>query len=232
MTEGSSEIAPLIQRLGHPFSDEALLFRALTHRSTKTIHVASNERLEFLGDAILGAVVSLHLYAHYPDFQEGRMTKVKSHVVSRRNLASRAKELDLAPHLIVGRMFPTPADISPSILSNAMEAIIGAVFLDAGLEAAHTFVLRHFEASLTAAAEEPGQRDWKSALGMHAQQEGGASPTYRQLSAAGPDHDRTFEFCVVWGERSFSAGFGRSKKDAEQRAARAALLELGRLTEA
>ena len=218
--------------LGYHFQDPELLVRALTHSSTRTAFTASNERLEFLGDAILGAVVSLHLYAHFPEFQEGRMTKVKGQVVSRRNLANKAREIDLAPYLLVGRMFPTPSAITRSILSNAIEAIIGAVFIDGGMDEAYAFVLRMIEPSLIAAADEPGQRDYKSWLGQWAQQNQHEThhPQYVLISAAGPDHSRTFEFRVTLGNRHFPPAYGRNKKEAEQRAARVALQDLGLLT--
>jgi len=215
--------------LGHDFQDRELLVRALTHGSSGTDASDSNERLEFLGDAVLGMIVSLHLYAHHPDFQEGRMTKVKSQIVSRRSLALKARELGLAPYLIVGRMFPDHRSITNSILSNALEAVIAAVYLDSGLDAAYEFVARHFGDAMATAADEPGQRDFKSWLGQWVQQNRMANPGYEVLSTAGPDHTKTFEMCVALGERRFPPAYGRSKKEAEQRAAAAALRDLGLL---
>ena len=215
--------------LGYTFNAPETLVRALTHSSSRTAFSGSNERLEFLGDAILGAVVSLYLYAHHPEFQEGRMTKVKSQVVSRRSLALKARDIGLAPHLVVGRMFPNPKSITNSILSNALEAIIAAVFVDGGLDAAYEFVIRHFEDAIATASDEPGQRDFKSWLGQWAQQNHMENPGYVVLSTAGPDHTKTFEMSVTLGKRRFFPAWGRSKKEAEQRAARAALRELGLL---
>ncbi|MAG55870.1 MAG: ribonuclease III [Planctomycetes bacterium] len=215
--------------LGYRFTDQEILVRALTHSSSKTAFSGSNERLEFLGDAILGSVVSLYLYAHHPDFQEGRMTKVKSQVVSRRSLALKAREIGLAPYLVVGRMFPTPNAITNSILSNALEAVIAAVFIDGGLDAAFDFVMRHFQDVIATAADEPGHRDFKSWLGQWAQQNHMENPGYIVLSTAGPDHTKTFEMSVSLSRRRFPAAWGRSKKEAEQRAARASLRELGLL---
>lgn len=226
---GARDLGACEEVLGYVFKDKELLQRALTHSSSKTAFNHSNERLEFLGDAILGAVVSFYLYAHHPDFQEGRMTKVKSQVVSRRSLALKARELALAPHLIVGRMFVTPKEITNSILSNALEAVIAAVFIDGGLEEAYGFVVRHFQDAIETAADEPGQRDYKSWLGQWAQKNRLEAPGYGVLSVAGPDHGRTFEVATNVGNRRFPPGFGRSKKEAEQRAARAALHELGLL---
>lgn len=229
---GAQDLSRLLECeevLGYTFEDRELLWRALTHSSSRTAFSGSNERLEFLGDAILGAVVSLYLYAHYPDFQEGRMTKVKSQVVSRRSLALKAREIGLAPFLIVGRMFPTPKEITNSILSNALEAVIAAVFIDGGLDVAYDFVIRHFEDAVATAADEPGHRDFKSWLGQWSQQNHMDNPGYLVLSTAGPDHTKTFEMSVVLGKRRFPAAWGRSKKEAEQRSARAALRELGLL---
>lgn len=215
--------------LGHEFRDKELLIRALTHSSSRTTFSGTNERLEFLGDAILGAVVSLYLYAHFPDFQEGRMTKTKSQVVSRRNLALKAQEMGLASFLIVGRMFPNPGAITNSIISNALEAVIAAVFIDGGMDAAYEFVIRHFEEGIRSAAEEPGQRDYKSWLGQWAQQSRLETPQYIVVSTAGPDHTKTFELMTTIGKRRFLPAWGRNKKEAEQRAARVALRELGLL---
>jgi ribonuclease-3 len=215
--------------LGYRFEDPELLVRALTHSSSRTAFSGSNERLEFLGDAILGAVVSLYLYAHHPDFQEGRMTKVKSQIVSRRSLALKARDIGLAPYLVVGRMFPTPKAITNSILSNALEAVIAAVFIDGGLDAAYAFVVLHFEDAIATAADEPGHRDFKSWLGQWTQQNHMENPGYVVLSTAGPDHTKTFEMSATLGKRRFQPAWGRSKKEAEQRAARAALRELGLL---
>ena len=215
--------------LGYRFDDREILVRSLTHSSSRTAFSGSNERLEFLGDAILGAVVSLYLYAHHPEFQEGRMTKVKSQIVSRRSLALKARDIGLAPYLIVGRMFPSPETITSSILSNALEAVIAAVFIDGGLDAAYDFIIRHFKDAIVSAADEPGHRDFKSWLGQHAQQSHLENPGYVVLSTAGPDHTKTFEMSVQLGKRRFQPSWGRSKKEAEQRAARAALRELGLL---
>lgn len=213
--------------IGYRFRDRNLLVLALTHSSSKSTFSETNERLEFLGDAILGTIISIHLFTNHPDFQEGKMTKAKSQVVSRRSLALKARELDLAPYLVVGRMFPTPRHVTNSILSNALEAIIGAVYQDGGMAAANAFVLHHFEDVIATAVDEPGQRDFKSSLGQWAQQQHMQNPGYVVLSFAGKEHTRTFEMAASVGDRKFPAGYGRSKKEAEQRAARAALQELG-----
>lgn len=226
---GPGELAHLSERLGYRFQDQELLVRALTHGSSRTTFSGTNERLEFLGDAVLDLMVSLFLYARFPDFQEGRMTKVKSQVVSRRSLGVKARELDLARFLVVGRMFADPGAITGSVLSNALEAVIGAVYLDGGFEAAYDLVIRLFEGDILAASDEPGLRDYKSHLGQWAQRSRQGNPVYHLVATAGPDHSRTFEVFATVGPRRFPAAWGRSKKEAEQRAARVALQELGLL---
>lgn len=219
-------LATLEERLGYRFLDPSLLVRALTHASCRTVLIESNERLEFLGDAVLSLAVSRHLFDNFPDFQEGRMTQARSQIVSRQNLAFLARELELEQFLIVGRMFPSADAISSSILSDAIEAIIASIYLDGGFDAASAFVLRHFNESIAHSVEEPGGRDYKSQLVQWTQKERQESPVFRVVSMAGPDHQRTFEIEVCVGRRRFPKAYGRSKKEAAQRAARLALREL------
>jgi ribonuclease III len=215
------------ERLGYRFSDRDLLLAALTHASTRLAAGRSNERLEFLGDAILGAIASRILFQEHPDFEEGRLTKARAHIVSRRSLAEIGQRLALHEFLVVGKMFATRDHIASSLLSNAVEALVAAIFLDRGLDAATAFVERHFRGLIQHAVSEPGGRDWKSLLLHWAQSGADAAPRYVVLSTAGADHSKTFEVCVGLGRRRFRAAFGKSKKEAEQRAARAALRELG-----
>lgn len=213
--------------LGLAFKDRDLLRAALTHASAKAEEGRSNERLEFLGDAVLGLVVSEHLYARFPDFDEGRMSKVRSQVVGRRNLAEIGAALGLKDCVVVGRMFADPAAIADSVLSNAVEAVIAALYLDAGFDAARDFVLRHAAASVDRAVAAPEARDWKSVFSAWAQSKGMRTPVYVVLSTAGADHEKTFEVVAGLEGRRFRPSYGRNKQEAEQRAARAALRELG-----
>jgi ribonuclease-3 len=222
----ASTLARCEHRLGHRFRERDLLLSALTHASTKLAAGRSNERLEFLGDSVLGTVVSRILFDEHPDFEEGRMTKARAQIVSRRSLAEIGQRLGLQEFVVVGKMFATRDHIASSVLSNAVEALVAAIFLDGGLEAATAFVERHFRGVIDHAANEPGGRDWKSLLGQWTQSHAHPSPKYVVLSTAGADHSKTFELCVAVGRRRFRAAFGRSKKEAEQRAARAALREL------
>jgi ribonuclease-3 len=214
------------ERLGHAFADRELLLSALTHASNKLEAGRSNERLEFLGDAVLGTIVSRILFDEHPDFEEGRMTKARAQIVSRRSIAEIGQKLSLHEFVVVGKMFATRSHIASSVLSNAVEAIVAAIYLDGGMAAATAFVERHFRGVIEHAASEPGGRDWKSLLGQWVQANAQPSPKYVVLSTAGADHSRTFELCVAIGKRRFQPSFGRSKKEAEQRAARAALREL------
>jgi ribonuclease III len=215
------------ERLGHRFADRDLLLSALTHASHKIAAGRSNERLEFLGDAILGAIVSRLLFDEHPDFEEGRLTKARAQVVSRKSIAEIGQRLGLQEFLVVGKMFATRESIASSVLSNAVEALLAAVYLDGGWGAAASFVETHFRSVIEHAATAPGGRDWKSTLGLWVQSQGQPAPKYVLLSTAGADHSRTFEVCVTMSKRRFLPSFGRSKKEAEQRAARAALRELG-----
>jgi ribonuclease-3 len=214
------------ERLGYRFANRDLLLAALTHASTKLAAGRCNERLEFLGDAVLGAIVSRILFDEHPEFEEGRMTKARAQVVSRRSIAEIGQKLSLQEFVVVGKMFATREHIASSVLSNAVEALVAAIYLDGGLDAATAFVERHFRISIEHASSEPGGRDWKSLLGQWAQTGTQPSPKYVVLSTAGADHSKTFELCVAMGKRRFQPAFGRSKKEAEQRAARAALREL------
>ena len=214
------------ERIGYRFKDRDLLLSAMTHASTKLAAGRCNERLEFLGDAILGAIASRMLFDENPEFEEGRLTKARAQIVSRKSLAEIGQRLALQEFLVVGKMFATRAHIASSVLSNAVEALVAAVFLDSGLDAATAFVERHFRGLIQHAASEPGGRDWKSLLGQWSQTGSEQTPRYVVLSTAGADHSKTFEVCVALGRRRFRPAFGRSKKEAEQRAARAALKEL------
>jgi ribonuclease III len=213
-------------RLGYRFSERDLLLSALTHASTKLAAGRSNERLEFLGDAVLGTIVSRILFEEHPDFEEGRMTKARAQIVSRHSIAEIGQKLGLQEFVVVGKMFATREHIASSVLSNAVEALVAAIYLDGGIDAATAFVERHFRGLIEHAATEPGGRDWKSLLGQWAQTNGQPAPKYVVLSIAGADHSKTFELVAAIGRRRFPAAFGRSKKEAEQRAARTALREL------
>jgi ribonuclease III len=217
--------------IGHVFADQSLLLIALTHSSTAESKLKNNERLEFLGDAVLGLVVVHMLYDQYPRMREGDMTKIKSHVVSRETCAALAKQLGLEKHLILGKGMQGTRNLPASLAACALESIIGAIYLDAGFGAAEKFV-RPLVADVIAKAAQSGhQQNFKSVLQQYAQQEFDATPSYRILDEQGPDHAKCFKISVEISGRRFEPCWGATKKKAEQDAALQALRELGLVEE-
>ncbi len=214
---------------GHAFSNPALLELALTHSSLHGAAKCSNERLEFLGDAVLSMCISWMLHELEPALDEGSMTRARALVVNTKSLAAKARALGLDGRLKVGRMFEGSSAVTEAMLADALEAVLAAVFLDGGLSAARAVIEHHFATDLTHAARAPDGSDWKSMLHRRSQVDGLGSVVYELVSTAGPDHERTFEVCVRRGETAFPCGFGRSRKEAEQRAAHHALQLLGEL---
>jgi ribonuclease-3 len=182
----------------------------------------SNERLEFLGDAVLGLVVAGYTYDHYPEFAEGKLAKVRSAVVNARVLAQVAGRLGVGEVLLLGRGEEgSGGRAKASILADAFEAVLGSVYLDAGWDAARELVLRELGEAIERAGEEPDDFDHKSRLQEKAVRDGEGTPRY-VVVGSGPDHDRVYMAEVFLGGTRRGAGEGRSKKDAEQEAARAA----------
>ena len=218
--EGAAELAA---RLGHTFHDIGLLQLALAHRSwcgEQEGGAPSNERLEFLGDAVLGLVVARYAYERYPHFPEGMLAKVRSAVVNARVLAEVAERLGVGEVLLLGRGEEASGGRNKaSILADAIEAVLGAIYLDAGWEAAEVLVLRELRDAIIRAGQEPDDFDHKSRLQEKAVRDGAGTPRY-VLVASGPDHDRTYQAEVYVAGALIGTGAGRSKKDAEQEAAR------------
>ncbi len=217
-------VGQLIDRLGYRFADPGLLYQALSHRSwcAEQGGVPSNERLEFLGDAVLGLVVAELTYDTYPDLAEGGMAKVRAAVVNTRVLAEVATEIDLGPHLRLGK----GEDVSGgrtkhSILADTTEAIIGAVYLDGGFEEARRFIVDLLAARIERAVAGPGEFDPKSQLQERTVRAGSGVPRY-EITSRGPDHARRYVATVYVADQRLGAGEGRSKKDAEQAAAQVA----------
>lgn len=227
--EPSPEVlADLAHRIGYEFTDLGLLRLALTHRSWCAEHPgsASNERLEFLGDAVLGLVVTDHLYRTNPDLAEGQMAKARAQVVSAVALGEIAAEIGLGAGLSLGRGEERSGGRDKhSILADALEAVIGAVWLDGGLEAADACVMALVSHRLTLAAAGPGGSDFKTRLQEQAAHVVDGTPQYR-LSEEGPDHAKVFTATVLLAGEQWGAGTGRSKKEAEQAAAADALARL------
>ena len=226
-TDGPT-LAALEQKLGHRFHDGELLRTALTHRShvyrSGRERVHSNERLEFLGDSVLGLLVNEHLYRCFPERSEGELTKIKSLVVSRAVLGRAAEDLGLGKHLILA---PGEVDaggrMRTSILSDAYEAVLGAMYLDGGLEPVRQFVGRDLLDSLEETLADHRLANYKSQLQEMIQAQLKTPPRYKVSSTHGPDHAKRFVVEVLVRGRVLGRGEGNSKKLAEQRAAREAL---------
>lgn len=222
----ADELDAFTGRLGHRFADPGLLRRALTHRSWCAEHAGypSNERLEFLGDAVLGLVVTDGLYALMPDAGEGQLSRMRAAVVCAPALAEMATELELGEVLLLGKGERASGGRDrPSILADAMEAVIGAIYLDGGMAAAADLVARLVLPRL----EDAGATDHKSRLHELAARDPQRNVVF-EISEEGPEHDKTFRALVVLDGRPMGEGVGRSKKQAEQAAARATWLRLDR----
>ena len=219
----------LEEKLGYGFRDGSLLTNALTHSSYANENRAeggsSNERLEFLGDSVLGVVTAEYLYAVTPPLPEGSMTKLRAELVCEGALHKAALELELGASLRLGRGEErTGGRERASILADATEAVIAAIFLDGGFECAKKFILGRILDGADIACEPAG--DFKTELQELVQQKSGSALCYEQISESGPDHDKTFAFRVLLNGDEAGRGQGRTKKEAEQAAARAALEEL------
>lgn len=230
------DFAPLERRLGYRFTDRLLLRRALTHRSRAhedpTGSASDNESLEFLGDAVLGFVVADLVFREFPLADEGQKSKVKAALVSAGALARIADALDLGRYLILGRgEEKTGGRRKQALLADACEALIAAVYLDGGVEAARTLIVREIDPLLedtrARGATTAGAGDFKSGLQEYLQARGLPPPEYRVAGETGPDHHKVFAIDVRSSTRLLASSTGRSKKDAEQEAARRALEALG-----
>lgn len=217
-------------RLGYVFRDRALLQLALTHPSVaheQGAPMQTNQRLEFLGDAVLQLVLTRELYEKFPAFGEGPLTKARAKLVNRRTLADRARQLGLGQHLIVSRGEELHGGRErPSALADTYEALLGAILLDGEYEAARAFILRQFQAAFGGLSVIPILENPKGELQELLQAVSPESPRYGAVSASGPDHDRVFECTVHHCGVELARGRGKSKKAAESEAALAALAKL------
>ncbi len=229
----SADPAGLEKVLGYAFRAKDMLAGAVVHRSAPNERPSacpeSNERLEFLGDAVLDLAIADALYRRFPGAAEGELTRYKAALVSELALADVAREIGLGAYLLLGRgEEETGGRDKPSILSDALEAVIGAVYLDGGPAAAEGLVLRLFADALAAVQETGAPRgDYKTALQEWTQARGRGLPSYRMEAAEGPDHARRYTVVVALGGEPLATGEGRSKREAERVAARGALIALG-----
>ena len=213
--------------LGHTFKNPNLLKEALTHASIADNRLDSNERMEFLGDAVLDLIICEALYLRFPEYQEGELTKVKSAVVSRRTCAEVANETGLTDLLITGKGIHSRNAMPSSLAAAVYESIVAAVYLDGGFEVVKQYVLRTMTPKLEEIASNSHQNNYKAMLQQHAQKTLGATPQYELMDEKGPDHSKCFEVCVSIDHRRFTSAWGPNKKMAEQKAALLALEELG-----
>ncbi len=210
--------------IGYRFHRPELLKSALTHASCAHTRQSSNERLEFLGDAILGLIVCERIYRLFPDLLEGEMTKIKSVVVSRRTCAEVSQQLQLDRFILMGKGMRD--NLPASVLADVFESLVAAIYLDGGLDAAQAFVLKYMGPEIDQVAECAHGGNYKSVLQQLAQRELGATPIYHLLDEKGPDHSKCFKIAAVIASRTYPGAWGRNKKEAEQKAALNAISQI------
>jgi len=218
----------LEKNLGVNFKNKKLLIQALTHRSflneTNQPDIESNERLEFLGDTILSFVISEWIFEKFPDYFEGNLTNIRSNLVRTASLATISQRLGTGSYLLLSKGERESGGVkNPSLLANALEAVIGAIFLDQGLKAVKKFIRDNFSLTLDTLIRSGGFKDSKSLLQEKIQAETNSSPVYKTLSEKGPDHNKTFTVGVFLDDKLLAAGTGKSKQQAEEEAAQIAL---------
>lgn len=212
--------------LGYRFNDRELLERCLTHSSVSRTRLDSNERLEFLGDAILGMVVCELLYEQYPDFPEGEMTRIKSTLVSRNTCAEITEELGLDQCLFLGKGLLKNRKIPLSVQAAVYESLVAGLYIDGGWKVVREFILNSINSRLTPTVDLTDRRNFKSLLQQISQQKMGETPIYRLLDEKGPDHLKCFKVAATISSTNYTPAWGASKKEAEQRAAQNAVFEI------
>lgn len=225
--QGEETLLARCQRLiGYEFSDKSLLVSALTHASGAENRLSSNERLEFLGDSILGFVVCEALFRQFPQYLEGDLTKIKSVVVSRQTCAKLSEALGLHEFLIVGKGMTTTPTVPPSLMADVFESLVAAIYLDGGFEAAREFIQAYVSPEVEMAAAGELGSNFKSLLQQLAQREYSCTPNYVLMDEKGPDHAKCFKVAASIQGKKYVGAWGRNKKEAEQRAAENALAEI------
>lgn len=221
-----AEIEECESRIDYRFHDLDYLVAALKHASGVSHRLASNERMEFLGDAILGFVVCDQLYQRYPEYLEGDLTKIKSVVVSRETCASVSENLGLQDFLLLGKGMAADPEVPRSVMAAALESLIAAIYLDGGVEPARKFILQHMDAEIDLTVSGEFRGNYKSQLQHLAQREYGVTPIYNLLDEKGPDHSKCFKIAAQVATDLFAPAWGRSKKESEQRAAHNAICQI------
>lgn len=212
--------------LGYTFFDKKLIKIALTHSSSTSDKRLDNERMEFFGDAILDLVIREYLFHNYPNHQEGDLTEAKSAVVCRSSLAKASKKMDMKSYLFLGRGIGKKRGVPDSLLADAYEAIVAAIYLDGGYQPVKNFVLMTLKDEIPFAIEQANSTNYKSSLQKFLQQQKRSLPVYRVLGSTGPEHSRVFQVAALIEGEEMGRGSGSSKKAAEQEAARMALENL------
>lgn len=221
------ELEEFEKRIGYKFIKKELLRNALTHTSYAYEHkIASNEKLEFLGDAVLEFIISKFLYHHYIHLKEGEMTKVRASVVCEESLYKIAIKLSFSDFLYLGKSeLANNGKQRPAILADSVEAVIAAMYLDAGIEVVEKFIIENLEEAILLASQHVGMKDYKTVLQEKLQAHGEVKIEYQIVKESGPDHDKRFTAQVSYNGNILAIGEGTSKKAAEMEAARMAMLE-------
>jgi len=215
------------QIIGYKFSDKNLLVKAFTHSSAVDDRLLSNERLEFFGDSVLAVVICQALFENFTNYLEGDLTKIKSKLVSRETCAQISGRLGLQKYLKVGKGMVSNRALSGSLAAGVLETVIAAIHIDGGFEASRDFILRIYGPLIEQADAEHDHGNFKSLLQQYSQEHFNATPSYILLDEKGPDHNKCFELEVTIEDRHFPSAWGSNKKEAEQKAAYNALVELG-----
>ncbi|MFO0801949.1 MAG: ribonuclease III [Gemmataceae bacterium] len=226
LTREQSKLEGCQEAIGYRFQRPELLRAALTHTSGANTRAASNERLEFLGDSVLGLVTCKLLFKRFPDYDEGDLTKVKSVVVSRKTCAMFSRELGLGGFMFLGKGVGAFGEIPSNMHADVFEALVAAIFLDGGWDEAKKFILRFIEPVVERVAAESVGSNSKSHLQHVIQRQSGGTPRYIVLDEQGPDHDKCFKMAADADGHRFPAAWGRTKKEAEAKAALNALAEI------
>lgn len=215
----------LEESIGYTFKNKLLLKNALTHTSyANENNVQSNEKLEFLGDSILEFISSKYIYANFPDLKEGEMTKVRADVVCEKTLYKVAVKHNFSDFLYIGRsQIINQGNKRPSILADSIEAVIAAIYFDSGLDAAERFIIQNLKEYIEVATKHVGMKDHKTVLQEKLQIHGDVDIKYEIIKEIGPDHDKVFTAQVSCNDKVLAQGEGRTKKEAEMKAAKKAL---------
>ena len=220
------DVRSLEQLLEYHFSDVKLLKASLTHTSQADDRLKSNERMEFLGDSVLGLIICQTLFERFPTYDEGDLTKIKSMIVSRKTCSKVASHYQLADFTRVGKGMAKTSALAGSIAAGTLEAVIAAIYIDGGFDQARGFILRAFGELIDKANSKQHHENFKSLLQQYSQSNFNCTPIYTLLDEKGPDHNKCFEVEAMVNHRHFKSAWGVTKKDAEQRAAYNALVKL------